>query len=130
MTKAIPQIQRYMTTTPITVNGEQTLIFAKKMMKENPEMSQRELAEAVGVSVGGIHYVLSALIDKGLVVPQPTMALAYMIQAALHDAALTIANTTHPSEAAEEAVAAFFFLLDGIRRDSLAAQPDSGKGSA
>lgn len=35
MTKAIPQIQRYMTTTPITVNGEQTLIFAKKTMKEN-----------------------------------------------------------------------------------------------
>ncbi|MCB1366694.1 MAG: MarR family EPS-associated transcriptional regulator, partial [Rhodobacteraceae bacterium] len=32
-----------------------------------PEMSQRELAEAVGVSVGGMHYVLNALIDKGLV---------------------------------------------------------------
>lgn len=30
-------------------------------------MSQRELAEAVGVSVGGIHYVLNALIDKGFV---------------------------------------------------------------
>jgi hypothetical protein len=30
-------------------------------------MSQRKLAEAVGVSVGGIHYVLNALIDKGLV---------------------------------------------------------------
>ena len=30
-------------------------------------MSQRELASAVGVSVGGMHYVLNALIDKGLV---------------------------------------------------------------
>lgn len=30
-------------------------------------MSQRELAVAVGVSVGGIHYVLNALIEKGLV---------------------------------------------------------------
>ena len=30
-------------------------------------MSQRELAEAVGVSVGGTHYVLNALIEKGLV---------------------------------------------------------------
>ncbi len=30
-------------------------------------MSQRELAGAVGVSVGGIHYMLNALIDKGLV---------------------------------------------------------------
>lgn len=30
-------------------------------------MFQRELAEAVEVSVGGIHYVLNALIEKGLV---------------------------------------------------------------
>ena len=30
-------------------------------------MSQRELAEAVGVSVGGMHYVLNALIEKGMV---------------------------------------------------------------
>ena len=30
-------------------------------------MSQRELAAAVGVSVGGMHYVLNALIEKGLV---------------------------------------------------------------
>ena len=30
-------------------------------------MSQRELADAVGVSIGGMHYVLNALIDKGLV---------------------------------------------------------------
>ena len=37
------------------------------LLQENPEMSQRELAAAVGVSVGGIHYVLNALIDKGLV---------------------------------------------------------------
>lgn len=38
-----------------------------RLLQENPEMSQRELAAAVGVSVGGIHYVLNALIDKGLV---------------------------------------------------------------
>lgn len=30
-------------------------------------MTQRELAKAVGVSVGGMHYVLKALIDKGFV---------------------------------------------------------------
>ncbi len=30
-------------------------------------MSQRELAQVVGVSVGGMHYVLSALVEKGLV---------------------------------------------------------------
>lgn len=38
-----------------------------RLLQENPEMSQRELARAVGVSTGGIHYVLSALVDKGLI---------------------------------------------------------------
>jgi EPS-associated MarR family transcriptional regulator len=37
-----------------------------RLLQENPEMSQRDLAKAVGVSTGGIHYVLSALVDKGL----------------------------------------------------------------
>jgi EPS-associated MarR family transcriptional regulator len=46
---------------------EDTHFRVLRLLQENPEMSQRELAEAVGVSVGGIHYVLSALIDKGLV---------------------------------------------------------------
>ncbi len=36
------------------------------LLKENPEMSQRELAQAVGVSTGGIHYVLNALVEKGM----------------------------------------------------------------
>ena len=46
---------------------EDTHVRVLRLLQENPEMSQRELAEAVGVSVGGIHYVLNALIDKGLV---------------------------------------------------------------
>lgn len=46
---------------------EDTHFCALRLLKENPEMLQRELAEAVGVSVGGMHYVLNALIDKGLV---------------------------------------------------------------
>ena len=37
-----------------------------RLLQGNPEMSQRDLAKAVGVSVGGIHYVLNALLDKGL----------------------------------------------------------------
>ena len=46
---------------------EDTHFRVLRLLQENPEMSLRELAEAVGVSVGGIHYVLNALIDKGLV---------------------------------------------------------------
>lgn len=46
---------------------EDTHFRVLRLLQENPEMSQRKLAEVVGVSVGGIHYVLSALIEKGLV---------------------------------------------------------------
>lgn len=46
---------------------EDTRFRVLRLLQENPEMSQRELAEAAGVSVGGMHYVLNALIDKGLV---------------------------------------------------------------
>ncbi len=46
---------------------EDTHFRVIRLLQNNQEMSQRELAEAVGVSVGGIHYVLNALIKKGLV---------------------------------------------------------------
>lgn len=45
---------------------EDTHFRVLRLLQENPEMSQRELAAAVGVSVGGMHYVLNVLIDKGL----------------------------------------------------------------
>lgn len=38
-----------------------------RLLNNNPEMSQRELARAVGVSTGGVHYVLNALVDKGFI---------------------------------------------------------------
>lgn len=46
---------------------EDTHFRVLRLLQESPEMSQRELASAVGVSVGGMHYVLNALIKKGLV---------------------------------------------------------------
>ena len=50
-----------------TMLQEDTHFRVLRFLQENPEISQRELAEAVGVRVGGIHYVLNALIDRGLV---------------------------------------------------------------
>ena len=38
-----------------------------RLLHENPELSQRDLAEAVGISNGSAHYLLSALLDKGLI---------------------------------------------------------------
>jgi EPS-associated MarR family transcriptional regulator len=46
---------------------EDTQFRVLRLLQENPEMSQREVADRVGISVGGTHYVLSALIEKGLV---------------------------------------------------------------
>lgn len=46
---------------------EDTHFRVLRLLQDNPEMSQRQLAEAVGVSVGGMHYLLNALIEKGLV---------------------------------------------------------------
>lgn len=37
-----------------------------RLLEGNPEMTQRQLAQAVGVSTGGIHYVLKALVEKGM----------------------------------------------------------------
>ena len=38
-----------------------------KLIEQNPELSQRQLAEEMGVSLGKVNYCLRALIDKGLV---------------------------------------------------------------
>ena len=46
---------------------EDTHFRVLRLLQNNPEMSQRELADAVGISVGGTHYVLNALIEKGFV---------------------------------------------------------------
>lgn len=38
-----------------------------RLLHDNPELSQRDLAQAVGISNGSAHYLLSALLDKGLI---------------------------------------------------------------
>ena len=38
-----------------------------RLLHENPELSQRELGERVGISLGGVNYSLRALIERGLV---------------------------------------------------------------
>lgn len=37
------------------------------MIEANPEMSQREIARELGVSLGGVNYAMKALIERGLV---------------------------------------------------------------
>lgn len=38
-----------------------------KLLEQNPNLNQRELAKAMGISLGKTNYCLKALIDKGLI---------------------------------------------------------------
>jgi EPS-associated MarR family transcriptional regulator len=46
---------------------EDTRFRVLRVLQANPEISQRDLAAAVGISLGGAHYALTALIETGLV---------------------------------------------------------------
>ena len=46
---------------------EDTYFRVMCILQENPDLTQRELAEKLGVSVGGLNYCLKALMDKGWV---------------------------------------------------------------
>lgn len=38
-----------------------------RLLQDNPDLTQRELADRLGMSVGGLNFCLNALIDKGFV---------------------------------------------------------------
>lgn len=56
-----------------------------RLLEANPDMSQRELADALGVSVGKTNYCIRALVDKGLLKmsnfrnSQNKLAYAYLL---------------------------------------------------
>lgn len=46
---------------------EDTYFRVMRILQENPDLTQRELADKLGISVGGLNYCLKALMDKGMV---------------------------------------------------------------
>ena len=46
---------------------EDTYFRVMRILQENPDLTQRELAEKLGISVGGLNYCLKALMEKSLV---------------------------------------------------------------
>lgn len=46
---------------------EDTYFRVMRILHENPDLAQRELAEILGISVGGLNYCLKALMTKGWV---------------------------------------------------------------
>lgn len=47
--------------------SEATHLRILRLIEEQPEISQRELARELGVSLGKTHYLLKALLQRGLV---------------------------------------------------------------
>jgi MarR family transcriptional regulator, temperature-dependent positive regulator of motility len=45
--------------------SEERQFEALRFLEANPKMTQRELAEALGVSLGSTNYCLKALVEKG-----------------------------------------------------------------
>lgn len=45
---------------------ENTHFKVLRLLQANPQMNQRELAQALGVSLGKANYCLKALLDKGM----------------------------------------------------------------
>ena len=54
------------TSTPTDADAARAL-EAMRLLAARPDLSQRELSRALGLSLGKTHYVLHALLDKGLV---------------------------------------------------------------
>jgi EPS-associated MarR family transcriptional regulator len=46
---------------------EDTNFRVLRMLQANPDFTQREIAQQLGISTSGLNYCLKALIDKGLV---------------------------------------------------------------
>ena len=64
---------------------QETHLQVLRLLETNPQMSQRELAAALGVSLGKTNFCLRALLDKGLVKVQnfqnnkQKLAYAYLL---------------------------------------------------
>ncbi|PJB40967.1 MAG: MarR family EPS-associated transcriptional regulator [Comamonadaceae bacterium CG_4_9_14_3_um_filter_60_33] len=65
--------------------NENTRFTVLRLLQSNPQMTQRELAQALGVSLGKTNYCLKALLDKGLLKvhnfhsSQRKLAYAYLL---------------------------------------------------
>ena len=46
---------------------EDTYFRVMRILEQEPDLTQRELAERLGISVGGLNYCLKALMESGLV---------------------------------------------------------------
>jgi EPS-associated MarR family transcriptional regulator len=51
----------------VETRQEDTHFRILRLLQENPNLTQREIADAVGISLGALNYCLKALMGKGLI---------------------------------------------------------------
>ena len=56
-----------MSRSPKTPLQDETRLRVLRLLEDNPDLTQRQIAERLGISLGGINYCLKALIEKGWV---------------------------------------------------------------
>ena len=49
---------------------EEATVKLLKIIQDNPEISQRDLAKTIGISIGKTNYIIKALINKGIIKTQ------------------------------------------------------------
>ena len=49
---------------------EEATIRLLNIIQDNPEISQRDLARTIGISIGKTNYIIKALINKGIIKTQ------------------------------------------------------------
>jgi EPS-associated MarR family transcriptional regulator len=60
-------IEQVQTVAAGPADEESARLAVLRLLAERPELSQREISARLGVSLGKTHYLLHALLDKGLV---------------------------------------------------------------
>ncbi len=49
------------------IKAENARFRVLRLLQENPTASQRDIANSLGISLGGVNYCLNALVEKGFV---------------------------------------------------------------
>jgi EPS-associated MarR family transcriptional regulator len=63
----VEQVVPTLSGSPAHGDADAARLAVMRLLEQRPDMSQRELSEALGLSLGKTHYVLHSLLDKGLV---------------------------------------------------------------
>lgn len=63
----VEQTNSTRTQSPPRGDTEAARLAVLRLLEQRPEMSQRELSEELGLSLGKAHYVLHSLLDRGQV---------------------------------------------------------------